>query len=180
MIKKIKIPLNVVLKFVIIENKKYLMGQSIKVPFSYYIPIPNYIKINKLDSFLSIEVFSLENKIENLNSFFNVLNDFLKKLEKHYKKTILLKGLGLKANLNKDNSILELKLGYSHICKINIPKSILNINLIKNNIIVEGIDYIEIGNFLNKIRALKIPNIYKGKGIWYKNEIKILKIIKKT
>jgi large subunit ribosomal protein L6 len=55
----------------------------------------------------------------------------------------------------------------------------LNIKVNKNFIIVEGFDAVEVGNFSSKIRRLRVPDIYKGKGVWYKNEIKILKELKK-
>jgi ribosomal protein L6P/L9E len=45
---------------------------------------------------------------------------------------------------------------------------------------VEGFEAYKVGNFLKKLRNLKAPDIYKGKGFWYKNEIKIFKEIKKT
>ena len=47
-------------------------------------------------------------------------------------------------------------------------------------LIVEGIESAVVGNFLKKIRNLKTPDSYKGKGFWYKNESKVLKEIKKT
>jgi ribosomal protein L6P/L9E len=47
-------------------------------------------------------------------------------------------------------------------------------------LIAEGIEASTIGNFLKKIKNLKAPDSYKGKGFWYKNESKLLKEIKKT
>ena len=45
---------------------------------------------------------------------------------------------------------------------------------------VEGFDKVTVGNFVNKIRNLKFPDSYKGKGFWYKNEVIKLKEINKT
>jgi ribosomal protein L6P/L9E len=39
---------------------------------------------------------------------------------------------------------------------------------------------VKVGNFANKIKSYRLPDSYKGKGIWYKNEVKILKEVKKT
>ena len=52
-------------------------------------------------------------------------------------------------------------------------------NIQKNIISVEGSDSVVVGNFTNKIRSLKIPDSYKGKGFWYKSEKEKLKEIKK-
>ena len=45
---------------------------------------------------------------------------------------------------------------------------------------LEGFDPVAVGNFATKIKSLKFPDTYKGKGFWYKNEVKVLKEIKKT
>jgi len=94
-------------------------------------------------------------------------------------KKLILKGLGLKAQLDGTQSILELKLGFSHEIKIGFSKQDFNISVHKNIISVEGFNLEKINNFLHKIRLLKFPNAYKGKGIWYKNETRIYKVIKK-
>ena len=89
---------------------------------------------------------------------------------------LVLKGLGLKSKLN--NKILELKLGFSHKCNIAIDEEI-RVRIKKNLIFLQSIDKEKLGNFLYKIKSLKLPDIYKGKGIWYKDEKIELKIIKK-
>jgi ribosomal protein L6P/L9E len=50
----------------------------------------------------------------------------------------------------------------------------------KNILTFEGFDPVAVGNFANKVRSLKFPDVYKGKGFWYKNEVRSLKEIKKT
>ena len=107
-------------------------------------------------------------------SFLNWLQSF----EKPIVKKLLLKGLGLKATLLSLEH-LELKLGFSHVVNIKIPSQLL-VSVKKNTINIEGYDSVLLGNFLHKIRILKAPNVYKGKGIWYKNELKTLKVVKKT
>ena len=110
---------------------------------------------------------------------------FLKWLEQFYKplqKKLFFKGLGFKfkySNLKKNK--LEFKLGFSHLITIFIPKKEVKIFLIKKNrLAIEGFNQTLVGNFAQKIRMLKFPDSYNGKGFWYKNEFKILKPIKKT
>ena len=91
---------------------------------------------------------------------------------------MILKGLGFKGNI-VNNSILELKLGFSHLLKVPLNSKELNVSINNNVLIVEGFESDKVGNFLEKIRKLKKIDSYKGKGFWYKNELKILKEIKK-
>ena len=106
----------------------------------------------------------------------------LKKNGSPFLKKLLFKGLGLKAALLDvgSNKILELKLGFSHLIRIIIPQTKIGVKLIKNGLLVSGSDLVTVSNFLYKIKSLKLPNRYKGKGIWYKNEVIKLKEIKKS
>ena len=108
------------------------------------------------------------------------MSNWLKNLEKPFKKQLLLKGLGFKAEVLNNSSLLELKLGFSSLVKIKIPKEEVLVNVNNNILTLEGFDPVAVGNFANKIRMLKVPDAYKGKGFWYKNEVRSLKEIKKT
>lgn len=142
-----------------------------------YIYIPNYININIKDKNLD---FIYDEKYEILfNQFLTTLNNCLKNFNRAYRKKLFLKGLGYRVSISDDKKFLMLKLGYSHTSSLGIPVNRLNVKINKNFITVEGYDAVEVGNFASKIRQLRTPDIYKGKGVWYKNEIKILKELKK-
>lgn len=107
------------------------------------------------------------------NMIKGVYNGFKKKLE--------LIGVGFRANINKNNSqILDLNIGYSHNIIIKLPKSItLEVKMEKNKntqIILKSYDKQLLGIVAAKIRSLRKPDPYKGKGIRYINEY----VIKKT
>jgi large subunit ribosomal protein L6 len=106
------------------------------------------------------------------------LQSQIKKLKKPVIKCLLFKGLGLKINALTDKFI-DLKLGYSHNVKINIPKNI-KVTRIKNFLLIEGINAALVGNFADFIKKKRLPDLYKGKGIFYKNETIKLKLIKKN
>jgi ribosomal protein L6P/L9E len=105
---------------------------------------------------------------------------WLKKFSKPFRKQLLLKGLGFKGNISEGGLFLELKLGFSHLVKVAINLSELKMSMNTTLLVVEGFEAYKVGNFLKKIRNLKAPDAYKGKGFWYKNEVKIFKDIKKT
>jgi large subunit ribosomal protein L6 len=174
MIKNINIPLNFKIFFLITSDIKYLVFSSEENSYKEYFRIPHSINISKVSN----NTLRIESNVADIASFESFLFKQFRNIPKLFKKSIILKGLGLKASL-KDNT-LELKLGYSHPCLLSIPYNIRNISIVKNIITVEGFDLLTIGNFLNKIRFLKRPNIYKGKGVWYKNENITLKTIKKS
>lgn len=178
MIKKINIPSSLKLKFCLITDKKYFV--VVNDSGIQYFLIPAYILCNKKSNVLCLALSSTGVNVDLLKNYSLALSKWLKSFEKPYVKKLLLKGLGLKATVSLDTNMLELKLGLSHIPSIRIPSSLMAVSVNKNIITATGSNALELGNFIAKIRSLKTPNIYKGKGIWYKNEVQVLKIIKKT
>ena len=86
-----------------------------------------------------------------------------------YKKEIEIKGVGYKATLK--GSEIEIIAGYSHPVTLSIPSS-LKVELPKpTNIIILGIDKQVVGEFAAKLRDVRRPSPYSGKGIMYKDEI---------
>lgn len=84
-----------------------------------------------------------------------------------WSKTLQLVGTGYKAELS--GKTLVLSVGYSHPIKIDPPQEI-NFKVEKSDVIVEGIDKELVGLVAAKIRAVRPPEPYKGKGILYKGE----------
>lgn len=94
------------------------------------------------------------------NMVLGVSDGFFKKLE--------IQGVGYRAQI--DGSILILNVGYSHPIKINPPDGI-SIKVENNTqIIVSGINKEIVGQIAAKIREVRLPEPYKGKGIRYSNE----------
>ncbi|MDP3956726.1 MAG: 50S ribosomal protein L6 [bacterium] len=89
-----------------------------------------------------------------------VNSSFVKELE--------IEGVGFRAVMEGKN--LTLHLGYSHPVKVEAPEGII-FSVEKNTMTVSGIDKYLVGQTAAKIRALKKPEPYKGKGIRYKGEI---------
>lgn len=64
---------------------------------------------------------------------------------------------------------LALNMGYSHEIKLDIPEG-LEVKVVKNSIITSGIDKQKVGQFTAIVRKVRPPEVYKGKGIKYKEE----------
>jgi len=90
-----------------------------------------------------------------------------------YKRNLELIGVGFKAS-NQGN-ILDLSLGYSHNIIFEIPRE-LKLGTAQEKgqnptIMLEGIDHQLIGQVAAKIRGLRKPEPYKGKGVRYVGEV---------
>lgn len=89
-----------------------------------------------------------------------------------YKKQLELVGVGYKAAAQ--GQVLELNIGYSHPIMVQFPQEIsvtATMEKGKNpTVILECIDKQLLGQVAAKIRSLRAPEPYKGKGIRYSDE----------
>lgn len=85
-----------------------------------------------------------------------------------FRKKLIIEGVGYKAEAKGEDLILNL--GFSHPVIFKIPSDV-SVTVEKNAINVSGIDKEKVGLIASKIRLLKKPEPYKGKGIRYENEI---------
>jgi large subunit ribosomal protein L6 len=89
-----------------------------------------------------------------------------------YKKELELVGVGFKAS-NQGN-VLDLSLGYSHNIIFEVPKELKVATATEKGqnpkIIIEGVDKQLLGQVAAKIRGLRKPEPYKGKGVKYSTE----------
>jgi large subunit ribosomal protein L6 len=83
-------------------------------------------------------------------------------------KKLILEGIGYKSEVKGDKIVFAL--GFSHPVEVMIPKT-LKVTAEKNVIIVSGADKEEVGSFAAKLRDLKKPEPYKGKGMRYDDEV---------
>lgn len=89
-------------------------------------------------------------------------------VNKGFEKKLILEGVGYKADAKGDK--LNLALGFSHPVVLDIPKGI-SVKTEKEGITVSGIDKEAVGAFAAKMRSLKKPEPYKGKGFRYSGEV---------
>ena len=94
-----------------------------------------------------------------------------------FQKKLILEGVGFKSEVSGKDLVLAL--GFSHPVKVAIPEG-LTVTAEKNLITVRGIDKEKVGEFTAKLRSLKKPEPYKGKGFRYDDEIIKRKQGKKT
>lgn len=90
-----------------------------------------------------------------------------------YKKTLIIEGVGYRAQ--KQGKDVILNLGYSHQVIISENEDIKLEVPQPNQIIVSGIDKQKVGQFACEVRAKRPPEPYKGKGIRYDGEVIVRK-----
>ena len=93
---------------------------------------------------------------------------------KGFEKRLAIQGIGYRADLQ--GNILRLTLGFSHPVLFSLPEGIKVEVEKQTNIKVEGIDKQLVGSVAARIRSLKPPEPYKGKGIRYADEYVKLKV----
>ena len=93
----------------------------------------------------------------------SLVNNAIIGTSKGYNKTLELNGVGFRATL-KDKQ-LNLQLGFSHDVNFDVPESIKIIVEKQTIIKISGSDKQEVGMVASKIKSLRKPEPYKGKGI---------------
>ena len=95
------------------------------------------------------------------NMIEGTLNEFTKKLE--------INGVGYRAQ--KQGKKLVLTLGYSHPVEMEEPEGITFDVPSQTEIIVRGIDKEVVGQTAAVVRSKRLPEVYRGKGIKYAEEV---------
>lgn len=103
----------------------------------------------------------------------SLINNMVTGVTTGYKKKLELVGVGFKA-ANQGN-LLDLALGYSHNIVIEIPKELTVATAQEKgqnpSITLESVDKQLLGQVCAKIRGLRKPEPYKGKGVKFEGEV---------
>lgn len=104
----------------------------------------------------------------------SLINNMVVGVEDGFKKILLIEGVGYKANVNGNN--LTLNVGYSSPVEFSVPTEVTAVVEGNNRIVLESIDKELLGLTAAKIRQVRKPEPYKGKGIRYENEYIVRKV----
>ena len=89
-------------------------------------------------------------------------------VSKGFSKTLEVIGVGFKVAVK--GNIVDLSVGFSHPVLIELPKG-LEAKAEGTKLTISGIDKELVGEYAARIRRVRKPEPYKGKGIKYDNEI---------
>lgn len=180
--KKIFIISSIKIKFFFFKTQKILVVSN--QYSSYYFIFPNFLELIYKNNYLYLIIKeNIQNIKYKLLYFFLIhLSTSIKQLLKASATTFLIRGVGLKINfLENSTSILNLKLGFSHLIFLSIPKSILSVSLFKKKFILCSFNKMLLGNFANLLYKYKPINIFTGKGLLkkQKKKFKLKEYVKK-
>lgn len=105
------------------------------------------------------------------------IRNMIQGVEKPFEKKLILEGIGYRVEVKGDT--VAFALGFSHPVNITIPKG-LKVAVEKNNVTISGISKDDVGEFTARLRDLKKPEPYKGKGLRYDGEVIKMKQGKKS
>lgn len=100
-----------------------------------------------------------------------LINNMVRGVSEGFEKILEAKGVGYR--LDVQGNIIELNVGYSHPVKFELPAGI-QASLLKEGrefaVKLEGIEKQLVGQVAARLRAIRPPEPYKGKGIRYRGE----------
>ena len=99
----------------------------------------------------------------------SLINNMVLGVTQGFKKDLEIEGVGYRGEMQGDRLVLSL--GFSHPVPVDAPKGIkLSVDKSQRILTIEGTDKQMVGEVAAKIRALRPPEPYKGKGIHYLGE----------
>lgn len=161
--KPVSIPSNV--KVSVAKNKIFVEGPKGKLEQEILQPIAVEVKDGELVATRPSD--SIANKTKH-GTVRALANNMIIGVTSGFKKSLIIEGVGFKANLQGKKLVLNL--GYSHPINLDVPEGITVTVGKPTEVDVEGIDKQQVGFFAAKIRSFYEPEPYKGKGIRYSTE----------
>jgi large subunit ribosomal protein L6 len=167
--KPIEVPNNISIQ---IENQKIIVkGKNGQLEKTFL----NFIDIKLEENKIFVTRFDETKKSKSYHGLFRALvQNMVNGIDLQFSKTLIAEGIGYKFQVDKKKLILNV--GFTHPVEFLIPED-LSIKLESNTkIIISGVDKEKVGLLASKVREIRPPEPYKGKGIMYEGE----KIIRKA
>jgi large subunit ribosomal protein L6 len=110
-------------------------------------------------------------------TFRQLVNNMVNGVTKGFEKKLSLVGVGYRAQAQGEK--LNLSVGFSHPVVMEMPAGVKVECPTQTEILIKGADRQAVGQMAAKVRAVRPPEPYKGKGIRYANERVVMKEAKK-
>ncbi|MFT5700594.1 MAG: large subunit ribosomal protein L6 [Desulforhopalus sp.] len=136
--------------------------------------------ITEIEVDIQDNVIAVKNRIETtrVNAFRGLtrtlINNMIIGVVDGFKKVLIIEGVGYKANVS--GSTLTLNVGYSNAVEFNLPKEVIATVDGNTKITLDCIDKEQLGLVASRIRQIRKPEPYKGKGIRYEDEHIVRKV----
>lgn len=132
------------------------------------LPLP--LSIERQDGTLVIARDSDDPNVRALHGLFrSLIANMVTGVTDGFTRSLVITGVGYRAA--KDGSNLRLTVGYSHPVDIPAPTGITFNVPVPTRVEISGIDKQSVGEVAAKVRSIRPPEPYLGKGIRYENEV---------
>jgi len=159
------IPIPKGVKVTVQEGNVHLEGPKGKLDFN----VPLGINVEQDDQQLTVKRISdTKQNRANHGTVRAYLANIMTGLTEGHKKALEIQGIGYRAQLQGKKIIFSL--GFSHPVELDVPEDVTITVPTQTSITVEGSNKVRVGQVAAKIRSLKPPEPYKGKGIRYVGE----------
>jgi len=141
--------------------------------------VPREMKIVQADGVITVSRPTDSGPHRSLHGLTRTLvANMVEGVTKGFEKRLEIVGVGYRANLKGNN--LELLIGFSHPVVVEPPEGVVFETPQATVVLVKGVDKQLVGQVAAKIRAIRPPEPYKGKGIRYAGEYVAKKVGKRA
>ncbi|MDI6800060.1 MAG: 50S ribosomal protein L6 [Actinomycetota bacterium] len=131
--------------------------------------MPGGIKVSEEEGKIVVERLSDSREDRSFHGLArSLIANMIKGVSIGFEKQLEIVGVGYRAAVKGEG--FELQVGYSNPVMMDLPKGIEVEIPVPTKIILRGIDNEALGDFAAKVRAVRGPEPYKGKGIKYAGE----------
>jgi large subunit ribosomal protein L6 len=132
--------------------------------------LPKEVQIAQNDGAIAVQPRSESKRARSMWGLSRTLvANMVEGVSKGFTKKLVISGVGYRAAV--DGKILNLQLGYSHDIKYAVPDDIEVKCETPTAITIAGADRQRVGQIAAELRAFRLPEPYKGKGIRYDDEV---------
>lgn len=130
--------------------------------------------LDDIEVVLEDDVIKVNNRVDSnkVNAFRgltrSLINNMIVGVADGFKRTLVIEGVGYRASIS--SSTLTLNVGYSNPVEFQLPKEVTATVDGNTKIVLESIDKEILGLTASRIRQVRKPEPYKGKGIRYEDE----------
>lgn len=133
-----------------------------------FLDLPDGIKVEKKENMVLISRLRNDKKTKACHGTIrSLINNMVLGVAKGWSKGLEVVGTGYGVSL--EGNELVFKVGFSHPVRITVPSG-LTTRVEENRVVIEGADKQLVGQFADRIRKIRPPDAYKGKGIRYVGE----------
>lgn len=179
-LKKIKIPRDTITFYNKKNNLLTFVGNQKAVSFKPHFKIAlknfeNCLLVSKIPVTKDLARYRSRNILAEQGALVSKIKHKLREAQNSFYIRLKLVGVGYRALLrkpeNNKSSYFELKLGYSHRIHCNLPRNLMAFCKKYSELTLRGkSDFQAISQTAAKVRNMKLPDPYKGKGILYVDE----------